>query len=258
MRLQRYLAQAGVASRRRAETLITAGRVRVNGQVVTELGTRVDPEKDRVEFDDQAVTPRAAPEVWMLHKPTGVVTTMSDPQGRRTVADLVQMPGRRLVPVGRLDIATSGLLLMSDDGDLALRLTHPRWAVEKVYLTTVEGAPSPESRAALLREIDLDGRPAALAHLEPAADVGSPRRGQSRWRATVHEGRYHLVRRLFEAVGHPVVGLHRIRIGPLTLGPLKRGEARRLTDKEIAALRRAVGLDHAKEEATAESDHPAA
>lgn len=256
MRLQRYLAQAGVASRRHAETLIRAGRVRVNGQVVTQLGTQVDPARDRVECDGRPVTPQAAPEVWMLHKPRGVITTMRDPQRRRTVADLVKSPGHRLFPVGRLDAQTSGLLLFTDDGDLALRLTHPRWGVEKEYLVTVEGQPGRETREALLEGVFVEGRTSRLERLRPAEEFGPPAEGQTRWLVVIREGRHHVVRNLFAAVGHPVVGLHRVRVGPLTLGRLGRGRARRLAEREVAALRRAVGLTDGQEATRQETETP--
>ncbi len=247
MRLQRHLAQCRVASRRRAEELIRAGRVKVNDQVVRELGSKVDPAVDRVEVDGRVVRPPEGTEVWMLHKPRGVVTTMRDPQGRRTVAQLVKVPGRRLVPVGRLDADTTGLLLLTDDGDLALHLTHPRWGVEKEYLVTVEGRPDRKTCQTLRDGVTLDRVPASLATLEPAQGVGPARRGCSRWRVVVDEGRHHLVRRVFEAVGHPVVGLHRARVGPVEIGLLGRGQARRLTQEEEAALRQAAGFENAEE-----------
>jgi 23S rRNA pseudouridine2605 synthase len=243
MRLQRYLAQCGVASRRAAEELILAGRVKVNGKVVRELGTKVDPEKDLVKFHGRPVKRPDTPEVWMLNKPNGIITTMRDPQQRRTVASLVHSSGRRLVPVGRLDANTTGLLLMTDDGDLALRLTHPRWGVEKDYLVTVEGTLNSEAKKLLREGVALDGRPVAVEKLTSAQGVGPARQGCSRWRVVVHEGRRHLIRRLMEAVGYPVHGLHRERVGPIELGQLASGQARRLTDEEHAALRAAVGLD---------------
>lgn len=243
MRLQRYLAQCGIASRRHSEELILAGRVRVNGEIVRELGTQVDPEKDKVEFDRSEVTPPSDWEVWALNKPRGVVTTMRDPQGRKTVADLMRgKSGHRLVPVGRLDQIASGLLLMTDDGDLALRLTHPRWGVDKEYLVTVEGTLSREEQRSLCTGIEIEGRRSRFLSVKRASGVGPARQGCTRWSVVLHEGRYHLVRRLFEAVGHRVVGLHRPRVGPLELGTLKSGSARRLSNEEVAALRRAV--DH--------------
>lgn len=247
MRLQRYLAQCGVASRRHAEELITAGKVKVNGATVTTLGTKIDPGADRVECEGRQVQPRPETEVWMLHKPRGVITTMHDPQGRRTVAQLVRSPGHRLVPVGRLDAATTGLLLMTDDGDLALRLTHPRWGVEKEYLATVEGSLNREEREALLEGVFVDGKTTRLTALASASGWGTPRPGQTRWLATVHEGRYHIVRRLFEAAGHPVTQLHRVRVGPVRLGTLAKGASRRLTPAEARKLRRAVGLTDGEE-----------
>jgi 23S rRNA pseudouridine2605 synthase len=228
MRLNAWLARAGVASRRGADELIKAGRVTVNGepgQLNTFIGAR-----DRVELDGRPLAKQRLAYV-LLHKPAGVVTTARDPQGRPTVVDLVGHESR-VVPVGRLDADTTGVLLLTNDGDLAHRLAHPRYEVEKVYVAEVEGDPAADTLAALERGVDLDdGRtaPARARRLAPG-----------RVELTIHEGRKHQVKRMLAAVGHPVTELHRVRYGPLTTEGLAPGEWRELTADEIAALRRAT------------------
>ena len=264
MRLQKFLARAGVASRRGSENLMTAGRVTVNGHVVTELGSKVDPRVDEVAVDGRAVRLADGPVTLMLHKPAGYVTTMSDPQGRPTVADLVptdRHPG--LFPVGRLDADTTGLLLFSTDGELGNGLLHPKRHVTKRYLACVEGRPAERELARLRRGIDLDDgptRPADVRLLEGAAarraerlldmpPVAPPRssreyaavcEGRAAARSIVRvalcEGRKRQVKRMLAAVGHPVVALHRDSFGPLGLGGLPRGEWRELSAEEVAAL----------------------
>lgn len=232
IRLNRYLAQCGVASRRHADEMIAAGHVRVNGKIVRELGTVVG-EADRVEVDGAVVTPPRERTYLLLHKPVGVVTTMRDPQGRRTVAELLPKR-RRVVPVGRLDYATSGVLLLSDDGELANQLLHPRFGVEKTYRVTIAGWLSPEDARQLKQGIDLGEYRAAGAKLR----VVAARRGHSVVEISIHEGRNRQVRRMFEALGHRVVALVRTRFGPLGLGGLAPGEARPLSTRELAALER--------------------
>ncbi|GAC1404656.1 MAG: pseudouridine synthase [Candidatus Velthaea sp.] len=243
MRLQRYLAQAGIASRRKAEELIVAGSVRVNGTIVRELGTTVD-ETDRVEYAGRLVALAAQHTYIVLHKPFGVVTTMSDPEGRRTVADVVRMHGvqQRIVPVGRLDYDTAGILLLTDDGDLAHVLTHPRYGVEKTYRATVRGRLTPEQVAEMNAGVKLDDGRAAPAILR----IIAVRRQRSVIDITIHEGRNRQVRKMFEALGHPVVDLIRMRFGPLSLGDLSPGDMRPATDREIKELR--VVLQQAQEE----------
>lgn len=234
MRLSRYLAQAGVASRRASEALIVAGRVRVNGTYVRELGTSV-PEGARVEVDGNVVTPQQH-EVLVMNKPVGVVTTMRDPEGRKTVGDLLRAARNpkapRLVPVGRLDYDTSGVLLLTNDGDLAFALTHPRFGVEKLYRVTVRGAVDEEAVRRLRHGIALEGRKTSPARLRVVA--GSA--GRTVVDLTIHEGRYRQVRRMFESMGLPVVSLQRLRFGPVALGPLRPGEMRDLTPRERKAL----------------------
>ena len=230
MRLNAFLARAGVASRRRADELIRAGRVRVNG-APGELSTVVG-RHDVVEVDGARVQRQRLAHV-LLHKPAGVVTTARDPQGRRTVVDLVPEEPR-VVPVGRLDVDTTGALLLTNDGDLAHRLAHPRYGVSKVYEAEVEGTPSPEALARLRGGVELDDGLTAPA--------GAQRLGAGRIELTLHEGRKHQVKRMCEAVGHPVRQLHRSRYAGLDLAGLGAGESRELTTDEVAALRRLVGL----------------
>ena len=225
MRLNAYLARAGVASRRGAEELIRAGRVTVNGEEAG-LATFVE-RNDRVEVDGRAVEPEPLTYV-LLHKPAGVVTTARDPQGRPTVVGLVAHE-RRVVPVGRLDADTTGALLLTNDGPLAHRLMHPRYEVDKVYEADVEGVVSEDELAALAEGVDLeDGRtaPARARLLAP-----------SLVELTIHEGRKHQVKRMLAAVGHPVRRLHRRSYAGLDLGSLEAGEWRELEPEEVAALR---------------------
>ena len=230
MRLNAFLARAGVASRRRADELIRAGRVRVNGEA-GQLNTVVG-RRDVVEVDGRRVERQALAYV-LLHKPAGVVTTASDPHGRRTVVDLVPAEPR-IVPVGRLDADTTGALLLTNDGDLAHRLAHPRYGVPKVYEAEVEGEPSSEALARLRSGVELDDGLTAPA--------GAQLLARDRVELTLHEGRKHQVKRMCEAVGHPVRALHRTRYAGLDLAGLGPGESRSLTADEIAALRAAVGL----------------
>ena len=228
MRLNAYLARAGVASRRRADELIKDGRVTVNGEL-GQLNTFVDGAA-RVEVDGRAVAPQTLAYV-LLHKPAGVVTTARDPQGRPTVVDLVEHDSR-VVPVGRLDADTTGALLLTNDGELAHRLAHPRYGVEKTYVVDVEGEPSEEAIRALAEGVELDDGPTAPAKAR--------RLGPNRVELVLHEGRKHQVKRMLASVGHPVVQLHRSRYGGLTLDGLGPGESRELTGPEVDSLRRLV------------------
>jgi 23S rRNA pseudouridine2605 synthase len=234
VRLQRYLAASGVASRRRSEELIVAGLVRVNGRVVRELGTSVVPE-DVVEFGGRIVAPALEPAYIVMNKPLGVVTTMRDPEGRRTIADVLRDHAweRRVVPVGRLDYDTAGVLLLTDDGALAHVLTHPRFGVDKTYRATLRGRLTSEHVADLRRGMKLDDGPAQPARLR----VVAARRDASSVDVTIHEGRNRQVRRMFEELGHPVMGLTRLRFGPIGLGALAPGEIRAATAREVSALR---------------------
>lgn len=243
-RLQKYLAHAGIASRRHAEELIGAGAVTVNGQVVRELGTRVDPSADEVRVRGRLVRPATDHLYVLLNKPPDVVSTAHDPQGRRTVLDLLpaEWRERRVYPVGRLDRDTEGLLLLTDDGDLALRLTHPRYALPKEYAALVAGRPTRSALERLERGVRLAGEERPEERLTAPAHVWEMRsQGDATWVGIeIHEGRKRQVRRMFEAVGYPVLRLRRVRVGPLTLGSLPPGKARRLSADEVARLRRAV------------------
>src|SRR5712691_8087855 len=230
MRLNAYLARAGVASRRAADELIKAGRVRVNGRR-GELSTFVSG-ADVVEVDGRRVAKQRLAYL-LLHKPAGVVTTARDPHGRPTVVGLVPAEPR-VVPVGRLDADTTGALLLTNDGQLAHRLAHPRYEVDKVYEAEVEGDPPPAALRRLAEGVELeDGR---------TAPARARRLGRGRLELTIHEGRRHQVKRMCEAVGHPVRRLHRSRYAGLDLCGLAPGESRALTREEVAALRRLVGL----------------
>ena len=230
MRLARYLAHAGVASRRAAEDLIRAGRVTVAGEVVSDPARDVD-ESSRVAFDGEPVRPETHA-VYVLNKPAGVVSTARDTHGRTAVTELV--PGeRRLYPVGRLDADTTGLILLTNDGELANRLTHPRYGVEKTYRVTVKPPGVSQTTLRRLREgVELeDGR---------TAPAGARLAGPGRIELTIREGRKRQVRRMCEAVGHRVVELERIAFGPLRLGDLRPGAHRRLSKAEVERLRKAA------------------
>ena len=228
MRLNAYLARAGVASRRSADELIKAGRVTVNGEP-GQLNTFVES-RDRVEVDGEPV--RLEPLTYvLLHKPAGIVTTARDPQGRRTVVDLVDHPAR-VVPVGRLDADTTGALLLTNDGELAHRLAHPRYEVEKVYEAEVEGEPSDEALRRLRDGLELDdGR---------TAPAEARRLGPSTVELSIHEGRKHQVKRMLAAFEHPVRRLHRSRYAGLTLEGLEPGAWRELEPSEVERLRNRV------------------
>jgi 23S rRNA pseudouridine2605 synthase len=228
VRLNAYLARAGVASRRGADDLIKAGRVRVNGEP-GQLNTFV-ASRDRVEVDGNPVELQPLTYV-LLHKPGDVVTTARDPQGRRTVVDLIEHEAR-VVPVGRLDADTTGALLLTNDGELAHRLAHPRYEVDKVYEVVVEGEPSDDALERLRRGIELEDGPTSPA--------GVRRLGASTLELSLHEGRKHQVKRMLAAVGHPVTRLHRSRYADLTLESLGPGESRELTGPEVETLRRLV------------------
>lgn len=236
MRLQKFLARAGVASRRGSETLMSAGRVTVNGIVVTKLGAKIDPTCDVVAVDGVVVRLGDAPIHLMLHKPAGFLTTMNDPLHRPSVRELIptQFPG--LFPVGRLDKDTTGLLLFTTDGELGFRLLHPRFHVEKSYLAKVEGLVVEDALDSLREGIELDDgptRPATVMVLATAED-------HSHVKITISEGRKRQVRRMFSAIGYPVLSLHRVSFGPISLDDLPEGEWRHLSSSEIDALRELI------------------
>lgn len=243
-RLQKVLARAGIASRRAAEGLITAGRVTVNGVVVDRLGSTVDPEQDVIAVDGRPIALGKPRTYLLLNKPPGYLSTVRDERGRPTVMDLVPPDvTARLYPVGRLDRDTEGLLLLTDDGELTHRLTHPRFGLEKEYLALVRGRPSGEALRRLSEGVVIDGRRTAPARVALAEDVSLPRGPGESWvRIVIREGRKRQVRLMCRAVGHPVRRLLRVREGPIELGDLPPGATRALTSEEVAALRREAGL----------------
>jgi 23S rRNA pseudouridine2605 synthase len=237
-RLQKFLAASGVASRRKAEALIAAGRVQVNQRKVTELGTKVDPDHDLVTLDGKLVSRPDAKSYYLLYKPPGCVTTASDPEGRPTALQYLAGVRARVFPVGRLDYDAEGALLLTDDGELANRLAHPRYGHQRVYLVKVRGAPDPRALERMAAGVRLEDGP---AH---ALEVGIHEHAEKNvWiRVVVAEGRYHLVKRLCEAVGLQVQRLYRPEFGGVTVEGLRAGEFRALMPVEVKALRQRVGL----------------
>jgi 23S rRNA pseudouridine2605 synthase len=236
MRLAKFLAHAGVASRRHAERLITSGRVRVGGQVVTDPARDVGA-ADRVEVEGAPVAPEQL-EYHLVHKPAGVVSTAHDPEGRPKVIELVESAAR-LYPVGRLDVDSTGLVLLTNDGELANRLMHPRYEVPRTYRAWVAGTPSKRALQALRSGIELEDGPTQPAAVQVESSSGR----ESVLEITIHEGRNRIVRRMLEAVDYPVRALERAGFGPLRLGRLRPGDSRRLRPHEVEALRRAAGLE---------------
>jgi pseudouridine synthase len=237
VRLNKFLADRGVAARRKCDALIAEGRVRVNGEVVTEAGTKVEEQRDRVSVDGKPVAGRSRLAYFVLNKPVGVITTLDDPQGRRTVGELLPR-GARVYPVNRLNADTSGLLLLTNDGELAHRLMHPRSGVPKVYEGLLEGRLGEEALRRLREGVELeDGttRPARV-------DVLHRGRTATLVRIEISEGRNRQIRRMGEAVGHPVIRLSRVRYDGLDLGSLAPGEWRELSPEEMSRLGEVVGL----------------
>ena len=235
VRLQKVLAQAGIASRRACEVLISEGRVEVNSEVVLEQGRRVYPERDVIRVDGARIPPPRRHRYLALNKPRGVVATMDDPEGRRTIADLLdtrQLRNERLFHVGRLDTDSEGLLIMTNDGDLAQRLAHPSYEVPKTYIAEVAGVVSEQTLKRLRRGITLEDGPVKPTSVKIVSSVGD----KTLLKITLQEGRNRIVRRTMEAVGHPVRRLSRIGIGPVRLGNLKVGEYRELTREELGGL----------------------
>jgi pseudouridine synthase len=236
-----------VASRRAADELISSGAVRVNGELPPPSGILVDPDRDQVTVDGRVVKPVTRHRYLVLNKPLGAITTASDESGRTTVLDVVGeegQAGHRLFPVGRLDADTSGLLLLTDDGELAFRLTHPRYKVAKEYIVVVIGNPSASDLEALRAGVTLEEGMTAPAEVEAlAVTPGSRDSALAELRIVIREGRHHQVRRMVHATGHKVQSLRRTGFGPLKLGRLKTGGWRLLGEAEVAALCRAVGID---------------
>jgi len=243
-RLQKYIAACGIASRRKAEEMILSGRVSVNGRVVTGLGTKVDDCADEVRLDGGIIRPVDKLTYVMLNKPEGYVTSASDPQGRPTVMELVKDIAQRLVPVGRLDYNTSGLLLLTNDGDLVFRLTHPRHEIEKTYAAKLRGRLTPEAIREFKSGVFIDGVKTAPAKIKALKYEENPRgpadgnaSGATSVRIVIREGRNRQIRKMCEAIGHPVLFLKRVGTGEVYLGELKRGEWRFLTGEEVRYLK---------------------
>lgn len=239
IRLQKVLSQAGVASRRASEELILEGRVTVDGKPVRKLGTRVDPTAQVIAVDGSRIEVDSVRHVVLaLNKPEGVVSTMSDPEGRPSLAEVLEEYPERLYHVGRLDIDTSGLLLLTNDGELANRLMHPSYEIKKTYVARVHGEVKPWVRRNLLRGIDLSDGPVAVDRFKVTDTLGDI----SVVEITVHEGRNRLVRRIFDAIGFPVRELIRTEFGPVKLERLKSGGTRRVKGNDLTALYESVGL----------------
>jgi 23S rRNA pseudouridine2605 synthase len=244
-RLQKIISTAGVASRRAAEELITQGRVEVNGKTVRTLGTKADLDRDEIKVDGRRIKAQKRKRYILLYKPRGYVTTRSDPQGRPTVMDLLKGVKEYVYPVGRLDYDSEGLLLLTNDGDLAARLMHPSHEIEKVYEARVRGVPAPDDLERLAKGIVLDGRrtaPAKIRLAERPPKVTASGTEQTFVEIVLHEGRQRQVRRMFESIGHPVARLRRVRIGPITDEQIPIGHWRELDAQELARLRRAAKL----------------
>jgi pseudouridine synthase len=241
-RLQKILSAAGVASRRTAETLITQGRVSVNGATVTELGTKADPAADDIRVDGRRLKAPRRTHYILLNKPRGYITSRSDPQHRPTVIDLLAKGGVRdyIYPVGRLDYDSEGLLLLTSDGDLAARLTHPRHGVPREYEVRVRGVPERRLLDRLARGVVIDARKTAPADVRLQKTFEAAGGPQAVLSLVIREGRNRQVRKMCDAIGHPVVRLRRVRIGPLADDRLKPGEFRELSAREVAALRKAA------------------
>ena len=241
-RLQKILSAAGISSRRASEALITEGRVSVNGATVTELGTKADPDADDIRVDGRRVKTPTSRRYILMYKPRGYITSRSDPQHRPTVIDLLTTGGVReyVYPVGRLDYDSEGLLLLTSDGDLAERLMHPSHGVAREYHARVRGVPDHHTLERLAKGIPLDGRKTAPAEVSILKIVEGQSGDDALLSIAIHEGRNRQVRRMCEAVGHPVVRLRRVRIGPIHDEHIRPGEFRDLDDREIAALKRAA------------------
>ena len=238
IRLQKVLASAGVGSRRSCEQLIEAGRVKVDGQVVSQLGVRVDPDKVAIEVDGERISVDDSLVTIVLNKPRGVVSTMSDPEGRPTLETYIRDFDERLFHVGRLDADTTGVLLLTNDGELANRLAHPKFGVNKVYVAKVKGQVPRSLPTTLKCGVDLDDGPVRATDAQ-VLDVG---RDSSLVQVELHEGRNRIVRRMLDAVGHPVLELVRTQFGPVRLGTLSPGQTRVLSPSEVGRLMQAAGL----------------
>ncbi|HSH35142.1 pseudouridine synthase [Schnuerera sp.] len=233
MRLQKYIAYSGVTSRRKAEELILKGRVKINDKVIRELGTKVDPDKDIVKVDNRQIKLEKKKIYIMLNKPEGYVTTLKSYHNDKIVIDLIQDIDERIFPVGRLDKDTSGLLLMTNDGKLAHRLTHPSYEVLKTYVALVEGVPNGKKLTKFRKGLKIDGKMTAKAYIR----ITKKYKDTSLLEISIHEGRNRQVRKMCKYIRHPVIKLKRIAIGEIKLGDIKLGQWRYLTDKEVRYLK---------------------
>jgi len=241
-RLQKYMARAGVASRRRCEELITSGMVKINGKVVSKLGVKVDPTRDRIQVGGETLFLSPQKYYILVYKPRGYITTMSDEKGRKKVTDLLKGITGRVYPVGRLDYDSEGLLLLTNDGDLTYALTHPGHRVPKTYLVRVAGVPESAKLEQMARGLLLDDGPTAPAKVR----LTGQREGNALLEITIFEGRNRQVRRMCEHIGHPVLRLKRIRFGALGIEGLRPGQYRHLTSEEVNRLKEKAGLGQNK------------
>lgn len=233
MRLQKYIAHCGIASRRKAEEIIKLGKVKVNGEVIKDMGVVVDPDSDEVFVDNRLIQLENNKVYIMLNKPEGYVTTLSDEFDRPTVVDLVKNISERIYPVGRLDYDTSGLLIMTNDGELAYRLTHPKHEVEKTYIAKVKGIPNNKEVNMFKRGVDIGGYVTAPANIQ----ILKKERGSSTIQVIIHEGKNRQIRKMFDAINHPVIKLQRIAVGEIHIDNVLKGKWRFLTDSEIKYLK---------------------
>lgn len=244
-RLQKIIAHAGLASRRHAEDWIREGRVTVNGTVIRKLGHQADPERDRIKVDGRIVLQRERRVYYSFHKPAGLMTSMGDPKGRPNLGDCLKplRRGERIYPVGRLDFNSSGLLLLTNHGELAFRLSHPRFEVKKVYEVKVQGVPTVRDLLRVRKGIKLKDGVTAPAKIQ----IRKRLKNKTWLEIEIHEGRYREVRRIFEALGYSVDKLKRIRFGPIRLGSLPVGRFHSLSREEVEALQRTVGFPKGKD-----------
>lgn len=234
IRLQKYLANMGIASRRKCEEYIIQGKVKINGKTVTELGIKVDPNKDKVEFNGEEIKNKKEPHVYiLLNKPIDYVTTVKDQFGRNSVLDLVKT-NKRVVPVGRLDMYTSGALILTDDGDFVYKITHPKHEITKTYTVTLKGIPTGEEIKSLEKGVDIGGFVTSKAKVKILKT--DEEAGKSRLEITIHEGKNRQIRKMCEAIGKKVLALHRSKIGNIGVKDLKIGTWRYMTSKEVKGL----------------------
>ena len=234
MRLQKFMARCGVASRRKSEEIIEEGRVKINGDIITQPGTKVDPDKDIIEVDNKKIKLEENNVYILLNKPVGYITTVDDEFGRKKVLDLLSDIKERIYPVGRLDYDTSGFLLLTNDGDLAYKLTHPKYEVKKKYIADVEGIPTKNELEQFRSGLEIEDYVTSKAQVK----IINSSKGASTLEIVIHEGRNRQVRKMCAKIGHPVVNLKRIELDKIKLGNLKEGKWRHLTNKELESLKR--------------------